>query len=250
MSLPHSRLTEAADQLTEQLARLGTPQRAAWDRDYLHSDLVHLGVPIPYLRRAVKTTSRNLRSLTRSDVLALADLLWTSDVYEHRQAAVHLLTRHTDLLTPADLVTVEAMLRAARTWALVDTLAVHGAGAMTLQHQETAGTVLDRWAIDQDFWLRRTALLALLPGIRADAADLERLSRYADAMLEEPEFFIRKAIGWVLRETSRRDHHFVTAWVESRIDRISGVTLREAVRHLHDTDRTRLINAYRRIRGH
>ncbi|MFI9244116.1 DNA alkylation repair protein [Streptomyces sp. NPDC053086] len=51
------------------------------------------------------------------------------------------------------------MLRGARTWALVDTLAVHGAGAITLQHKEAAGTVLDRWAIDQDFWLRRSALL-------------------------------------------------------------------------------------------
>ncbi|GGW13100.1 hypothetical protein GCM10018980_76250 [Streptomyces capoamus] len=165
MSLPHHRLAEAADQLTEQLVRLGTPEHAAWDRDYLRSDFTHLGVP-----------------------------------------------------------------------------AVHGAGAITLQHKGTAGTVLDRWAIDQDFWLRRSALLALLPGIRADAADLKRLSRYADAMLEEPEFFIRKAIGWVLRETIRSDHQFVTTWLESRIDRISGLTLREAVRRLHDTDRTRLTN--------
>ncbi|MGW2859024.1 DNA alkylation repair protein [Streptomyces sp. NPDC001205] len=68
-------------------------------------------------------------------------------------------------------------------------------------------------------------------------------------MVDETEFFIRKAIGWVLRETSRRDSRFVTAWVEPRIDRISGVTLREAVRRLGDADRTRLLDAYRRAHG-
>ncbi|WP_168714183.1 DNA alkylation repair protein [Streptomyces sp. A1136] len=248
MSLPRHRLTEAADQLTEQLARLGTSQRAARDRDYLHSDLVHLGVPIPDLRRAVHATGRSLPPLTRADVLILADLLWTGSVYERRQASVHLLTHHAPLLTPADLATVEAMLRTAHTWALVDTLAVHAAGAIALWNEEAAGTVLDRWAVDADFWLRRSALLALLPGIRADEPDLRRLGRYADAMLEEPEFFIRKAIGWVLRETGRRHSGFVTAWVESRVDRISGVTLREAVRRLGDADRTRLLAAYNRAR--
>ncbi|MEU6670073.1 DNA alkylation repair protein [Streptomyces sp. NPDC046727] len=100
----------------------------------------------------------------------------------------------------------------------MDTLAVNGAGAITFQDKKAAGTILDRWAIDQDFCLRRSALPALLPGVRADAADLNRLSRYADALPEETAFFIRKAIGWVLRETTRRDHRFVTASVESRID--------------------------------
>ncbi|WP_189389624.1 DNA alkylation repair protein [Streptomyces sp. SDr-06] len=249
MSLSHARLAEAADQLTEQLARLGTPRRAAWDRDYLRSDLVHLGVAIPDLRRAVNATRRRLPPPTRADALALADLLWTSSVYEHRQAAVHLLTHDAALLTPADLVTVEAMVRAAHTWALVDTLAIHAAGAIMLQNGEAAGVALDRWAVDTDFWLRRSALLALIPGIRAAEPDLKRLGSYADAMVDETEFFIRKAIGWVLRETSRRDSRFVTAWVEPRIDRISGVTLREAVRRLGDADRTRLLDAYRRAHG-
>ncbi|MGW2859025.1 DNA alkylation repair protein [Streptomyces sp. NPDC001205] len=93
MSLSHARLAEAADQLTEQLARLGTPRRAAWDRDYLRSDLVHLGVAIPDLRRAVNATRRRLPPPTRADALALADLLWTSSVYEHRQAAATGLVR-------------------------------------------------------------------------------------------------------------------------------------------------------------
>jgi hypothetical protein len=204
---------------------------------------------VSHLRRAVNATSRNLHSLTRSDVLTLADLLWTSNVYEHRQAAVHLLTRHTALLSTVDLLTVEAMLRGARTWA-----GGHPRRPWRRCHhppaQGSSRNCPRPLGHRPGLLARRSALLALLPGIRANAADLKRLSRYTDAMLEEPEFFIRKAIGWVLRETTRRDHHFVTTWVESHIDRISGVTLREAVRRLHDTDRTRLINAYRRTHRH
>jgi 3-methyladenine DNA glycosylase AlkD len=59
--------------------------------------------------------------------------------------------------------------------------------------------VLDRWATDPDFWIRRSSLLAELRPLRA-GADLAPFLRRADAMLDEREFFIRKAIGWVMRE--------------------------------------------------
>jgi len=57
--------------------------------------------------------------------------------------------------------------------------------------------VLDRWAADEDFWVRRAALLSLLRPLRRGEGDFGRCARYADMMLAEREFFIRKAIGWV-----------------------------------------------------
>ncbi len=59
-------------------------------------------------------------------------------------------------------------------------------------------------------------------------------------MLEEREFFIRKAIGWVLREAGKRNPDQVTAWLEPRLDRASDLTIREAVKYLPDSDRERL----------
>ena len=67
------------------------------------------------------------------------------------------------------------------------------------------GVVLDRWAIDDDFWIRRSALLALLGGLRGGEGDFARFARYADAMLADKQFFVQKAIGWVLREPRRSD---------------------------------------------
>jgi 3-methyladenine DNA glycosylase AlkD len=197
------------------------------------------------VRRAATGLRRRWPELSHDDLVDLVRRLWEPGVFELRLAGIELLRAYSALLSPADLELVEALLRDSHTWALVDPLATKVAGELVLRTPE-AGAVLDRWARDSDFWVRRSALLALLPGIRSGDGDLARLDRYAEAMLAEQEFFVRKAIGWVLRELVRTDPAFVTRWVGARTDRISGVSLREAVRHLPQADRERLLDAYRR----
>ena len=103
--------------------------------------------------------------------------------------------------------------------------------------------MLDRWATDADFWIRRSALLALLGPLRRGEGDFDRFSRYADAMLDEKEFFIRKAIGWVLRETAKTRPELVFDWLLPRAKRASGVTVREAVKPLPETQRAAILAA-------
>ena len=98
---------------------------------------------------------------------------------------------------------------------------------------------------DEDFWIRRSALLALLVPLRRGGGDPDRFFRYADRLLAEREFFVRKAIGWVLRDMGHRRPRLVSEWLEPRARRASGVTMREAVKHLDPTDRDRLMAAYR-----
>jgi 3-methyladenine DNA glycosylase AlkD len=88
--------------------------------------------------------------------------------------------------------------------------------------------------------VRRSALLALLRGIRTGRPDLPRFTGYAQPMLAEREFFIRKAIGWVLREISKRDPAWVASWTERHRAEMSGVTFREAVRRLPADEAERL----------
>ena len=80
--------------------------------------------------------------------------------------------------------------------------------------------------------MRRSALLALLRGIRAGTPDLARFTRYAEPMLAEKEFFIRKAIGWVLREVSKKRPALVQAFMKEHGARASGLTRREATKYL------------------
>ena len=103
---------------------------------------------------------------------------------------------------------------------------------------------LDCWAVDDDFWLRRSAMLALLRPLRRGGGDFARFGRYADRMLDEREFFIRKAIGWVLRETAKNRPDLVYDWLLPRMARASGITVREAVRWLPAGQRDELLAAY------
>ncbi|MEU5256288.1 DNA alkylation repair protein [Streptomyces longwoodensis] len=226
-----------AEDLRAALRALADPDRADQQRAYLHSDLVHLGVRVPDLRRCVTETRRRLGARPGSEVLALAQDLWsaqeghTKPVYDYRRAAVEVLMQYARALDASDLEVVEALLRQCRTWALVDPLAVHCTGVIALRNP-AAGTALDRWIADPDFWLRRSALLALLPGIRAGRPDTARLIAYADALVGEREFFLRKALGWVLRETSTRDPQLVMDWLDCHGSRVALLTRKEALRRL------------------
>lgn len=222
------RLVAAID---EALRAAGTPERAEKERAYLKSALVHYGVPVPVIRRVVKAALR-AEPVDRAALLAAVEALWgrpAKPVHERRAAAVELLTMEQALLTRADLPLIERLLRESRTWALVDALAVHVAGPLVERH---GAAILDRWAKDPDFWLRRSALLALLVPLRQGGGDFERFVRYADSMLDDQEFFIRKAIGWVLRETGKKRPDDVRAYVASRGARMSALSRREATRNL------------------
>jgi len=176
-------------------------------------------------------------------VLALARALWAREIHECRMAAVELLDQFAGLLRPGDLGgVVERFLREARTWAIVDGLAANVAGALVERHPELK-TRLDRWARDEDFWIRRAALLAQLVALREGRGDLARFGRHADAMLEEREFFVRKAIGWVLRDASSRDPEGVARWLLPRATRASGLTLREATKRLSPARRREILAA-------
>jgi 3-methyladenine DNA glycosylase AlkD len=218
----------------ETLDGLGTAARATYDQQYHKSEFAHMGVPVPELRRVVKGLYKEIggRKAERPDVLALAARLWDSDVFERRLGAIQVLEQGVSLLIADDLADLTPMLRDAPMWSLVDPLAVGVAGPVALRDREGSSLTLDHWATDGDFWLRRAALLALLPGVRDQNPDLVRFTRYADPMVEEKEFFVRKAIGWVLREIAWNDPTWVAAWVEPRLGRMAGVTFREAVRKL------------------
>jgi 3-methyladenine DNA glycosylase AlkD len=220
------------DEIDAAIRRAGSPARAAQEKRYLKSALAFYGCGVPAVRREVKALWRAHGPFERAALVALALALWRAPVHERRVAAVELLVLGVAALTPADVPVVERLLREARTWALVDGLAPAVVGSMYLAHPAALGKILDRWARDDDFWLRRAALLALLLPLRAGGGDRARFSRYADAMLEEQEFFIRKAIGWILREISKRDPAWVAAWLAPRAARCSGVTWREAVKYL------------------
>jgi 3-methyladenine DNA glycosylase AlkD len=225
----------AADELEARLRALGTRERAEHERRYLKSELEFHGATVWQIQREVKAFAKEHPELTHAELVGLVEALWAEPVHERRMAAVILLETNPELVGPRDLPLLERLARESKTWAYVDGLAANVLGEVLVRFPRMAPR-LDRWAKDSDFWLRRSALLAQIKPLKA-GGPFARFGRYADAMLDEKEFFIRKAIGWVLRETAKTRPDEVFEWLAPRVRRASGVTRREAVKYLKPEQR-------------
>jgi 3-methyladenine DNA glycosylase AlkD len=232
---------QLAEELEQRLAGVGTAQRAEKERAYLKSELRHLGASVPQIRKMATQLLATHQGLDRHEVLGLVEALWSEPVHERRMAAVEVLAARSDLLLPEDLPLLERLVRESRTWALVDGLGATVLGDLRERFPDEVEPTLEGWSQDADLWVRRASLLAYLVALRSGRGDFEAFARKADRMLEEREFFIRKAIGWVLRDTGRRRPQLVVAWLEPRLTRAAPLTVREAVRHLPEPDRARLL---------
>ena len=244
MSVTARTLAEVVDR---ELRDRGSVVRAEKEKAYLKSELAHYGVSVPDTRSVVRAAIRG-QSLSHDEVIELAQQLWSAPtggaepIHERRTAATMVLIQWRDHLGAGDADVIEGFLREAKTWALVDPLAGDLVGPLS-ERDSGFDPVIERWPEDDDFWIRRSALLAHLVPLRQGRGDFERFSRFADEMLEEKEFFIRKAIGWVLRDTSRKRPDFVFDWVLPRAHRASGVTLREAIKRLSPDQREAVLAA-------
>jgi len=230
--------------IEEELRAVGTQDRAVGEKRYLKSDLEFLGATVPQVRTQAKAWLRSHPELSGQELCPLVSALWRCRVHELRSLGVELLTDRVELLTATDLELVEWILRRANTWAHVDPVAVKIAGPLVEKYPNLESD-LDRWSMEECLWLRRSALLAHLLSLRRGEGEWMRFSRYAAQMLEEKEFFIRKAIGWVLREAGKATPLRVIVFLDTHLDEISGLSLREAIRPLDSEVRDRLLAAYR-----
>ncbi len=215
--MPAEPMTEDADpdvaRIERELKAAGSAERAAASQNYLKSSLEFTGTTVPQARAILKAWRQQHPDLTGQRLTEIASSLWGRPYFECREAAVILLTDRRTLLRATDADLIERLLRTSGTWALVDGLAADVMGSLVERFPELTAR-LDRWAADEDFWIRRSAMLSLLvPLRRGDPAHFERFAGYADAMLGEREFFIRKAIGWVLRETAKKQPDLVADWL-------------------------------------
>ncbi len=233
------------ERLRNELSALGTPERAEGAKAYLKSDLEFLGVAVPDLRKTARKWLREKGEISHRDLVETVETLWREPVNEFRHLAGILLQLRSSMLKPSDLPLLQRLIRESKTWAYVDLIAIRAVGSVVERHPEAADR-LDAWATHPDFWVRRSALIALLLPLRRGEGDWDRFARYADQMWREKEFFIRKAIGWVLREVSKLDADRVVRFVEPRATTASGVTMREALKYVGAADRDRLMHVYRK----
>jgi 3-methyladenine DNA glycosylase AlkD len=215
----------------EHFRAIGRLERADAEKAYLKSTLRFHGVTLPEIRRTCADFCHERPGLDHAGLRAAADALMATDFHDLRSAAIGLLERRHALLGPDDLPWLVGLVHHTGNWAHVDWLATKIIGPLATGHPR-APSLLRAWAADNDFWLRRTALLAQLDALRRGGGDFPLFEALAVPMLGEREFFIRKAIGWVLRDISRRRPELTRGFLLRHGARASGLTWREASRRL------------------
>jgi 3-methyladenine DNA glycosylase AlkD len=222
---------EAVDFFRRRFRSIGTLERARQEKAYLKSALRFHGVTLPDLRRAVREYDRAHPDLVRSRLLAIVDALYATDYHDLRSAGIGLMERRTDLLAPRDAPWLVGLVRRSANWAHVDWLAAAVLGEVFDAHPALLRG-LSALGRDPDFWVRRTSLLVQLRPLREGRGDFALFEELAVPMLGEKEFFIRKAIGWVLREVSKKRPALVRGFVRRHGALMSGLTRREAIKYL------------------
>jgi 3-methyladenine DNA glycosylase AlkD len=188
------------------------------------------GVSKAVLKQLVRELKKSYRPSTEAELLSQIEALWEPRVRESKYVAIDHARAFQTLLGPAALPAIERMIREAGWWDLVDGLAGWLVAPIYLRHRTRVRPVLDRWRRDPDLWLRRSVLLAHLA--HRHATDLEALFDDVLTLAHEKEFFIRKAIGWVLRDLSYSRPNDVQSFLEAHGGALSGLSRREASKQL------------------
>ncbi len=221
---------ELVDSIRSSLRSSGDAERAVGARKYMKSEMPSLGVRVPEVRSIVKAAAREFPVSSPDELRDAVLQLWRdAEAREERYAAID-LTGLRMVKEDLDMLPVyEEIIRTGAWWDLVDGVSPRIC-ALLLAHRSTMTPLLLRWAEDNDMWIRRAAITAQL-GAKS-MTDHGLLAAVIEPNLDSREFFIRKAIGWALREYSKSDPDWVRAFAARHASSLSPLSLREATRLL------------------
>jgi 3-methyladenine DNA glycosylase AlkD len=233
--------------LRERLAAAGDPSRAAGQQRYMKSALPYHGVTNPEVRAICKAVFATYPfddpDRWRDDVARI----WHSATHrEERYTALDLAGQRaarplqglprtargavgSPVLARAALTLYEELVVTGAWWDLVDDIATHRIGAL-LEYHPFVADEMRAWSRSDDVWKRRSAILCQI-GRRAET-DTTLLLELIEPALNDPSFWLRKAIGWALRQAARLDPDWVRETVERLGPRLSPLSRREAMKHL------------------
>lgn len=200
---------------------------------YMKSAMPYYGVSAPVQRALWREVFDAHPLASPGDLERVALSLWRGARYrEERYAAIGLTgqRRYRAWQTPDLVPMYEEMIVTGAWWDYVDAIATHQLGDVLRGHARRMKPLMRRWARDEHLWKRRSAILCQIR-FKQDT-DLDLLYDCIEPNLADTDFFIRKAIGWALRQYAWTDAREVQRYVEANRARLSGLSVREALKNV------------------
>lgn len=225
-----------------ELRAVADPARAPAQQAYMKSDMPYHGVTTPDMRQVAGALIATLPVETLDAFIGTVRTLWHGATHrEERYVALEVLNarRFAPLRNASAVPALEALYEellltrpppAGMWWDLVDGFAPARLAELQALAPARAVTLLRRWANHEDIWLRRAAILSQMK--RKALTDPDLLAELIASSFGHPEFFVRKAIGWALREYAYLQPDWVRSFVQAHAARLSPLSCREALKHV------------------
>lgn len=216
------------ESVREALLPLQNAENAQFMKSYMRGQYAFYGIQSGPRRTALKTLFARESLPKLEELPRVIDELWSMPEREFQLVGIDLLIKLKNKLPVSMLEDLERWITTKSWWDTVDMLATHIAATLFTKYPEETSVVIERWRKSENIWLRRTTLLYQLK--YKQLTDVDLLFSIIRENQSDKEFFIQKAIGWVLREYSKTDANTVINFIEA--ENIEGLARREGLKWL------------------
>ncbi len=214
----------------ELLIQAADPAKAGPMASYMKTEMPFYGVSSHERKAISRLLGGEFPATSRVEYVHAIRTLWHGEFREEKYLAIAHARLFPRYVTLSSIPIYKKMITQGAWWDFVDEIAAHLVGSVLLRQRDRLTPTIESWTAGNDMWLRRTSIICQLR--HKAGTDTALLEVACTRNLESTEFFIRKAIGWALREFGKTDPAWVIAYVESHKDEMSGLTYREATKHL------------------
>ncbi|MEU0795469.1 DNA alkylation repair protein [Amycolatopsis sp. NPDC005961] len=214
------------------LAELADPVKAPAMQAYMKSVMPFRGVASPERNVLLKRVLADHILPDRVTYTATVLELWRGAEFREERYAAIALSEHRAYgrwQDPELLPMYEEMIVSGAWWDHVDELAIRRVGPILRADRGRVTPTMLSWAADRDLWRRRTAIICQIGA--KEETDTDLLTRTIEPAIAEPEFFLRKGIGWALRDYAKTSPDWVRSFVDDHPG-LSGLSRREALKHI------------------
>jgi len=218
--------------LRAELEKRADKTHAAFHKNYHKSTKDFYGLKNAALVEAFNTIFPKKEPLEKDEAIAIALELWSSNWFEEQAAGLMLLERCAKELTPKDLPILKKITEECEGWAMLDYLSTRHLGTLAINYPDEVYPKVRKWTKSKHLWTRRASILIHIMPSRKKQLRAEFAIPTFEELLHEKEFFIRKAIGWTLREIGKHYPDLTFEFLREHKEEASGLTLREGGRNL------------------
>jgi 3-methyladenine DNA glycosylase AlkD len=212
------------------LTEVANPVKASGMQAYMKTDMPFYGVQKEGRTVILRQLVRDFQPADRSEYEDLVLGIWDLPHREEKYLALAFARHFKTYIVVASLPLYRRLITEGAWWDFVDEIATRLIRQLVVEMPAETWPVVEGWIDDEDMWLRRTAIVCQI-GAR-ERTDVDRLFRFCAQRAYERQFFIRKAIGWALREYAKTDPEAVAQFVTEHRDQLSGLSFREASKHI------------------